>query len=152
MTPRLEHIGDETINNLTMKKVVCLSAVRNVGTFKKHQNYQVFTQSLPEFLGGEYSEGSESFRVNEDNVVSSPNLEDMRQIKASQIGHINWRGRECDLLNLESNFLAKGRVMLFDRREVILDQIVGHDHVGLTIFYCLGDILMVMTIWKWLIT
>ncbi len=36
-----------------------------------------------------------------------------------------------------------------DPREAILDDILGYDHVGLTILYYLGDILMVMTIWKW---
>jgi hypothetical protein len=35
---RLEHIGDETINNLTTKKVVCPNAVQNVGTSKEQQN------------------------------------------------------------------------------------------------------------------
>ncbi len=54
MTPRFEHIGDETINNLIMKKMVCLSLVRNVGTNGKHQNDQVFTQRLLAFLKGEY--------------------------------------------------------------------------------------------------
>jgi hypothetical protein len=38
VTTRLKHIGDETINNFIMKRVVCLSAVRNVNTFGEHQN------------------------------------------------------------------------------------------------------------------
>jgi hypothetical protein len=38
MTIRLEHIGNETINNITMKKVVCPSAVQNVNTFGEHKN------------------------------------------------------------------------------------------------------------------
>jgi hypothetical protein len=37
-------------------------------------------------------------------------------------------------------------------KEAILDDILGHDHVGLTIFYCLGDISVVMIIGKWLLT
>jgi hypothetical protein len=41
--------------------------------------------------------------------------------------------------------------MTFDPREVILDDIFGHDYVNLTILYCLGDILVVMIIWKWLL-
>ncbi len=85
----MEHIGDETINNLTTKRVVCSNAIRNVGTFREHQNYKVFTQNLLEFLGGEYSKVSESLNVNEDDVASLPNLEDMCQKKAPQIGHIN---------------------------------------------------------------
>jgi hypothetical protein len=32
-----------------------------------------------------------------------------------------------------------------------MDDVLGHDHVGLTIFYCLGDISVVMTISKWLL-
>ncbi len=43
----------------------------------------------------------------------------------------------------------KGHVMVFDMKEAILDNILGHDHVGLTILYCLRDILAVLTIWKW---
>jgi hypothetical protein len=39
--------------------------------------------------------------------------------------------------------------MTFDSREVILDDILGDDHFGLTILYYLGDISTVMTIWKW---
>ncbi len=73
----MEHIGDETINNLTPKKVFCSSAVRNVSTFGKHQNDQVSTEKLPTCFGGEYNESSESFSANEDDVASLPNLEDM---------------------------------------------------------------------------
>jgi len=56
VTIRFEHIGDETINNLIMKRVVCLSSVQNVGTNGEHQNDQVFTQRLFAFLKGEYNE------------------------------------------------------------------------------------------------
>jgi hypothetical protein len=70
MTTRLEHIGDETINNFTMKKVVCPTVVWNVSTFGKHQNDQVSTQGLLVFSRGEYSESSESLSVNEDCVAS----------------------------------------------------------------------------------
>ncbi len=70
-------IADETINNLTTKKVVCLSVVQNVGIVKDHQNDQVSTQGFLAFLGGEYSESSESFGTNEDNVVSLLNLKDI---------------------------------------------------------------------------
>jgi hypothetical protein len=38
--------------------------------------------------------------------------------------------------------------MVFNLKEAILDNIFGHDHVDLIIFYCLRDILMVLTIWK----
>ncbi len=43
----------------------------------------------------------------------------------------------------------KGHVMVFDMKEAILDNILGHDHVDLTILYCLRNILAVLTIWKW---
>jgi hypothetical protein len=36
-------------------------------------------------------------------------------------------------------------------KEAILDDILGHDHVSLTILYYLGNILAVMTIWKWML-
>jgi hypothetical protein len=38
--------------------------------------------------------------------------------------------------------------MTSNPREVILDNILGHDHVSLTILYCPRNISMVMTIWK----
>jgi hypothetical protein len=36
VTTKLERIGNETINNLTSRRVFCLNAVRNVGKAKKH--------------------------------------------------------------------------------------------------------------------
>ncbi len=53
MIPKLECIGDETINNLTMKRVVCPNAIQIVGTFGEHQNDQASTQGPLEFLKGE---------------------------------------------------------------------------------------------------
>jgi hypothetical protein len=41
--------------------------------------------------------------------------------------------------------------IIFDPKESILDNILGDDHVGLTILYYLGNISIVMTIWKWLL-
>jgi hypothetical protein len=54
MNVRLEHIKDEVINNLTMKKVVCPILVRNVSTSREHENDQVSIEELIMFLGGEY--------------------------------------------------------------------------------------------------
>jgi hypothetical protein len=102
-----------------------------------------------EFLGGEYSKGSESLSTNEDDVVSSPNFEDMCRRKALPTGRSNWHGRECNLLDLEGVFLAKVRVMIFNLGEEILDDFLGHDHVNLTILSYLGDISTIMTIEKW---
>ncbi len=123
-----------------MKKVVCLSVVQDVGKFGEHQNDQVSTQRLRAFSRGEYSESNESLSVSEDDVASSPNLKDMCQREVSLIGRSNWCRKECDILNLESVFLAKGHVMATDSKETIMDNIFGHDHVGLTILYCPGDI------------
>jgi hypothetical protein len=36
VTTKLERIGNETINNLTSRRVFCLNAVRNVGKAEKH--------------------------------------------------------------------------------------------------------------------
>jgi hypothetical protein len=69
----LEHIGNETINNIITKRVVCLNVVKN----EQHQNDQVFTQGLPTFWGAEYNESNDSLNVNEDNVENSFNLEDL---------------------------------------------------------------------------
>jgi hypothetical protein len=84
VTTRLERIGDENINNLIKKRVVCLNEVQNVGTTGEHQNDQVSTQGLLAFSRGEYSESNEFPSVNEDDVASSPNLEDMCQRKLHQ--------------------------------------------------------------------
>jgi len=74
---KMEHIRYESIDNLTMKRVVCPNVVQNVGTTRKHQNGQVSTQRFPTFWGGGYSSSIESFSVNENDVPSLPNLEDM---------------------------------------------------------------------------
>jgi hypothetical protein len=65
------------------------------------------------------------------------------------IGHNNWHKKECDLLDPKGVFLARGRIMAFDLREEILDNIFRNDHVSLTILYYLKNILAIMTIWKW---
>jgi hypothetical protein len=46
-------------------------------------------------------------------------------------------------------FVANGRVIACDPREVALDNKLGEDHVGVSILYCLNNISVVMTIWKW---
>jgi hypothetical protein len=130
---RLARIRHETINNLTTKKVVYSNGVQNVGITKDHQNDQVFTQGLLAFLGGYYSESSESFNTNEKNMASLPNLKDICQGKAPLIGHNNWHEKECDLLDLEGVFLVKSHVMALDPRKVIMDVILGDDHVGFII-------------------
>jgi hypothetical protein len=70
----------------------------------------------------------------------------MCQRKTSLMGHSSWCKKECDLLNLEGVFLAKGHVMATDLKETIMDNILGHDHVGLTILYCHGNIFVIMII------
>jgi hypothetical protein len=53
MIVRLEHISIETINNLITKRVVCLSAIWNVGRIREDQNHKVFIQGLLVFFGDE---------------------------------------------------------------------------------------------------
>ncbi len=65
------------------------------------------------------------------------------------IGHSGWRKKECDFLEPKGVFRTRGHVMGSNPREAILDNIFKDDHVGLTILYCLGDISMVMIIWKY---
>ncbi len=89
------------------------------------------------FSRGEYNESSESLNANENGVASLLNLEDIHQEKVSLIGCSSWCGKECNLLDLETVFLAKGCVVAFDPRETILDDILGHDHVSLTILCCM---------------
>jgi hypothetical protein len=72
----------------------------------------------------------------------------MHRREASPIGHSNWHGKECNVQDLESVFLTRGHVTIFDPREVIQDSL-GDDHFGLTNFYYLGDLSTIMTIWKW---
>jgi len=78
-------------------------------------------------------------------VASSLNLKDMCQKEALPIRCRSERGRECDILDLGGVFFMKGHVTIFDMKEAILDNILGHDHVDLTIFYCLKNILVVLT-------
>ncbi len=61
----------------------------------------------------------------------------------------SWHGKECDLLDLEGVFLVKGHVTASNPRKAIMDDILGQDHVDLTIYYYTRNISMVMTIWKW---
>jgi hypothetical protein len=132
-----------------MKKVVCSNVFWNVGTSKEHKNDQVFTQGFFVFSRGEYNESNESFGANEDDVVSFLNLKDMCQREASPKRRSSWHGKECNLQHPDNVIFARGCVTTFNLRGTILDDIFGDDHVSLTIFYCVRNILAVMTIWKW---
>ncbi len=101
------------------------------------------------FSRGEYNESNEFFIANEDDVASLLNLKDMRQKEVSPIGCSNWCGKECNLLDPEGVNFARDCVTTFDPREVILDNILGHDHANLTILYYPEDISSIMIIWKW---
>jgi len=87
---RFQHIGDESINNLTTKRVVCLSAIQNVSTSGEHQNDELSIEGFLTFLGGEYNTYSESLNVNEGDVASLPNLRDMRRKDFPPIRRNNW--------------------------------------------------------------
>jgi hypothetical protein len=56
---------------------------------------------------------------------------------------------ECDVVDVEGVFIAKGRIIACDPREVVLDDDLG-DHVGNFILYCINYILVIMSIWRWL--
>jgi hypothetical protein len=103
------------------------------------------------FFGAKYNKNSESLSANEDDVARLPNLKNMRQREPPLIRCNSWCKNECDLLDPEGVFLTRGYVMAFDAREAILDDILGHNHVRLTIFYCPRDISAIMTIWKWML-
>jgi len=125
MIARLEHIRDETINNLIMKRVVCLSAIWNVGITREDQNDQDSTQRFLTFFGNDYNtKSSEHLSANEDNVASLPNLEDMLQNEALLVKCNNWHGKECDFQYPKGIFLMRGHVMTFDLKKVIMDDIL----------------------------
>ncbi len=42
--------------------------------------------------------------------------------------------------------IPKGHAVACDPREIVLDDLLGEDHVGLCILYCLATMLIVMTI------
>jgi hypothetical protein len=46
-------------------------------------------------------------------------------------------------------FIVSGHVIACDPREAVLDNKLGEDHVGVSILYCLNNVLEVMTTWKW---
>jgi hypothetical protein len=46
-------------------------------------------------------------------------------------------------------FIRSGRVIACDPREVVLDNQLSEDHVGMSILYYLNNISVVMMIWKW---
>lgn len=56
-------------------------------------------------LGGDYNKSNESLNVNENNVASSPNLEDMHRKEALPIGCRSSHGNECNLLDPKGVFL-----------------------------------------------
>ncbi len=68
--------------------------------------------------------------------------------------HILAKGRysqhsvECDLLDDGGIFIANGHVITYDAKEVVLNNQLNEDHVGVSIFYCPSNVSMVMTIWK----
>jgi len=54
-----------------------------------------------------------------------------------------------DLINNVRVFIISGRVIAYDPREVVLDNWLDEDYVGMSILYCLNNISAVMTICKW---
>ncbi len=64
-------------------------------------------------------------------------------------GRCVWQGVECELVDDVGLFIASGHVISCDPKEVVLDNQLGEDHVGVSILYCLNNISMVITIRKW---
>ncbi len=63
------------------------------------------------------------------------------------IGHSSWHGKECNVQDLESVFIAKGRVTTFDSREGgndYLEMAVSLDNYG----GILGEGALVVIQWK----
>jgi hypothetical protein len=60
-----------------------------------------------------------------------------------------WRGAKCDLMDNVGVFLTKGHVVVCDSLEVVIDDRLGEEHVGLCILSCLAIVSIMMTIWKW---
>jgi hypothetical protein len=59
-----------------------------------------------------------------------------------------WRGIKCDLVDHGGVFITKGRVVACDPWEIVLDNQLREDDVGLCILYCLTTMSTMMTIWK----
>jgi hypothetical protein len=62
------------------------------------------------------------------------------------MGSSSWHEKKCDPQDYEGVFVVGGQAMASDPREAILDNILGDDHVGLTVLYCFRDISVIMTI------
>ncbi len=46
-------------------------------------------------------------------------------------------------------FIVSGCVIAYDLKEAIRDNQLGEDHVRMNKLYCLNNVSIVMTIWKW---
>jgi hypothetical protein len=55
---------------------------------------------------------------------------------------------ECDVVDVEGVFVARGQVITCDPREVVFNNDLCEDHVGIFILYCPCDISIVMSIWR----
>ncbi len=64
-------------------------------------------------------------------------------------GRFAQQGAKHELVDDVGLFIASGHVIACDPRETIVDNLLGEDHVKMSILYCLNNILAVMTIWKW---
>jgi len=71
----------------------------------------------------------------------------VRRINSNTLGRhqFKWRGAKCDFVNNGRVFIAKGP------SEIVLNDWLGEDHVGLCILYCPVIMSIVMTLMKWLL-
>jgi len=56
---------------------------------------------------------------------------------------------ECEFVDDVGFFVASGRVIACDLKEVVLDNQLGEDHVKVNILYYPNNISIVMKIWRW---
>ncbi len=71
-----------------------------------------------------------------------------RNTNVPSLRQCSWRGTKCGVANVEFFFVAREQVIASDPKEVVLDDDLGEDHVGLLNLCCPNDISTIMSIWK----
>jgi hypothetical protein len=95
------------------------------------------------------NEGSNEKGNGEEEHERGDNENGRRNFHIMLKGRCVWQGVECELVDDVGLFIASGHVISCDPKEVVFDNQLGEDHVGVNILYCLNNISMVITIWKW---
>lgn len=135
----------EGFNNLGMKRVASLVQIH--APTSSFENEPIFTEfdedsTMPNSVSHNSDDSS-----NGHNNVPIANL-----CTLGRNGHDNHPNfLHWDVVDVEGVFVAKGRIIACDPREAMFDDDLG-DHVGIVILYCPNDILVVMSIWRWLLS